>query len=85
MEITDASMQKITKEDFIIVGGITLASLCFALLFYKIMGLYLSRGKNFEYKKKKIGKMEELMAYEDKLKGIGDSFIKLSKIFPKAR
>ena len=78
-------MQKITKEDFIIVGGRTLASLCFALLFYKIMGLYLSRGKSYEYKKNKIGKMEELMAYEDKLKGIGDSFIKLSKIFPKAR
>lgn len=84
MEITDASMRKITKEDIIIVGGMTLAAICFSLLFYKLIGLYLSRGKSYEYKKNKIGKMEELMAYEDKLKGIGDSFIKLSKIFPRA-
>lgn len=71
--------EKIVKSGVISIIGAILAAMCFSLLFYKIIGLYLSRGKSYEYKKKKIGKMEELMAYEDKLKGIGDSFIKLSK------
>lgn len=80
MESTDLLMGNIHKEELIIISGLVLLTISGGLLFHRFIELFLTAGEKLPTNsKEKTKQMEQFLFYEERLKTIGDSFIKLAK------
>lgn len=79
MEGTDMVGKSIGKEELLILTGLVLITFSVGILLNIFIKLYLESGSKIDLRKKKKA-AEDINGLDERLKAIGNSFIKLSKI-----
>ncbi len=79
MEGTDMVGKNIGKEELLILTGLVLIAFSVGILLNIFIKLYLESGSKIDLRKKKKA-AEDINGLDERLKAIGNSFIKLSKI-----
>lgn len=80
METTDMLGTGIHSGEILIITGLVLLTFSGGLLFHLFLGIFISSGRRIHSMGKKKKQMEDFFVYEERLRDIGDSFIRLSKM-----